>query len=93
MRVMLPPAGSQVIGMLKGTSLVSVIAMTDLLFSVQTIYNRNFKVVPWLIVAVVWYLAVFTLLSLLQGRLERHCSRGHAVAKSAAVKAAAKVAK
>lgn len=78
MRVVLPPAGSQVIGMLKGTSLVSVIAMTDLLFSVQTIYNRNFKVVPLLLVAVVWYLAVFSLLSLLQGRLERHFSRGHA---------------
>ena len=78
MRVVLPPAGSQVIGMLKGTSLVSVIAMTDLLFSVQTVYNRNFKVVPLLLVAVIWYLAVFTLLSLLQNRLERHYSRGHA---------------
>lgn len=80
MRVVLPPAGSQVIGMLKGTSLVSVIAMTDLLFSVQTIYNRNFKVVPLLMVAVIWYLAVFTLLTLLQGRLERHFSRGHSAA-------------
>jgi len=78
MRFVLPPAGSQVIGMLKGTSLVSVIAITDLLFSVQTIYNRNFKVVPLLLVAVIWYLAVFTLLSLLQSRLERHFSRGHA---------------
>ncbi len=78
MRVVLPPAGSQVIGMLKGTSLVSVIAMTDLLFSVQTVYNRNFKVVPLLLVAVIWYLAVFTLLTLLQARLERHFSRGHA---------------
>ncbi len=77
MRIVLPPAGSQVIGMLKGTSLVSVIAITDLLFSVQTIYNRNFKVVPLLIVAVLWYLAVFTLLSLVQHRLERHFSRGH----------------
>lgn len=84
MRVVLPPAGSQVIGMLKGTSLVSVIAMTDLLFSVQTIYNRNFKVVPLLIVAVLWYLAVFSLLSLLQGRLERRFSRGHGVAVGAA---------
>ena len=78
MRIVLPPAGSQVIGMLKGTSLVSVIAITDLLFSVQTIYNRNFKVVPLLLVAVLWYLAVFTLLSLVQGRLERHFGRGHA---------------
>jgi polar amino acid transport system permease protein len=77
MRIVLPPAGSQVIGMLKGTALVSVIAITDLLFSVQTIYNRNFKVVPLLIVAVLWYLAVFTLLSLVQHRLERHFGRGH----------------
>ena len=78
MRFVLPPAGSQVIGMLKGTSLVSVIAITDLLFSVQTIYNRNFKVVPLLIVAVLWYLAVFSVLSFVQSRLERHYSRGHA---------------
>lgn len=83
MRFVLPPAGSQVIGMLKGTSLVSVIAITDLLFSVQTIYNRNFKVVPLLLVAVIWYLAVFTLLSLLQARLERHFSRGHAAGAAA----------
>lgn len=80
MRIVLPPAGSQVIGMLKGTSLVSVIAITDLLFSVQTIYNRNFKVVPLLIVAVLWYLLVFSLLTLLQHRLERHFSRGHGAA-------------
>ena len=80
MRIVLPPAGSQVIGMLKGTSLVSVIAMTDLLFSVQTIYNRNFKVVPLLIVAVLWYLAVFSLLSLVQRRMERFYSRGHGAA-------------
>ncbi|WP_457419376.1 amino acid ABC transporter permease [Roseateles sp. P5_E7] len=79
MRIVLPPAGSQVIGMLKGTSLVSVIAITDLLFSVQTIYNRNFKVVPLLLVAMVWYLFVFSLLSLLQRRMEAHFSRGHAV--------------
>ena len=83
MRIVLPPAGSQVIGMLKGTSLVSVIAMTDLLFSVQTIYNRNFKVVPLLIVAVLWYLAVFSLLSLVQRRMEQHYSRGHGGADKA----------
>jgi polar amino acid transport system permease protein len=73
----LPPAGSQVISMLKGTSLVSVIAMTDLLFSVQTIYNRTFKVVPMLIVAVIWYLLVFTLLSYFQKKMEAHFSRGY----------------
>lgn len=82
MRFVLPPAGSQVIGMLKGTSLVSVIAMTDLLFSVQTIYNRTFKVVPMLMVAVIWYLAVFTLLTVIQRKMEAHFSRGHGAATS-----------
>jgi len=70
MRFVLPPAGSQVIGMLQCTSLVSVIAMTDLLFSVQTIYNRTFKVVPMLIVAVIWYLLVFTFLSYFHKKME-----------------------
>ncbi|MFC7405708.1 amino acid ABC transporter permease [Georgenia alba] len=76
MRVIIPPTGSQVIALLKGTSLVSVIAMGDLLHSVQVIYNRTYEVVPMLIVAVVWYLVVVTLLTLVQRRVERHFGRG-----------------
>ena len=76
MRVIIPPSGSQFIGLLKGTSLVSVIAMGDLLFSVQVIYNRTYQVVPLLIVAVIWYLVVVTLLTLVQRRVERRFSKG-----------------
>jgi polar amino acid transport system permease protein len=76
MRVIIPPTGSQVIALLKGTSLVSVIAMGDLLHSVQVIYNRTYEVVPMLIVAVIWYLVVVTLLTIVQRRVERHFSRG-----------------
>lgn len=76
MRVILPPAGSQVIALMKGTSLVSVIAMGDLLHSVQVIYNRTYEVVPMLIVAVIWYLVVVTLLTLVQRRIEEHFGRG-----------------
>jgi polar amino acid transport system permease protein len=76
MRVIIPPSGSQFISLLKGTSLVSVIAMTDLLHSVQLIYNRTYEIVPMLLVACVWYLVVVTLLSLGQRRLERHFGRG-----------------
>jgi polar amino acid transport system permease protein len=54
-----------------------VIAMADLLFSVQAIYSRNFEVIPLLIVGVIWYLAMFSLLYLLLGWLERRYSRGH----------------
>ncbi len=76
MRVIIPPSGSQVIALLKGTSLVSVIAMGDLLNAVQTIYNRTYDVVPMLIVAVIWYLVIVTLLTLVQRRVEAHFGRG-----------------
>ncbi|WP_328396312.1 amino acid ABC transporter permease [Nocardia sp. NBC_00416] len=76
MRVIVPPTGNQFISLLKGTSLVSVIAMTDLLFSVQLIYNRTYQVVPLLIVACVWYLVVVSLLTAVQRRLERRYGTG-----------------
>lgn len=77
MRFIIPPTGNQVISMAKATALVSVIAMHDLLHSVQLIYNRNYAIVPLLLVAVLWYLAVITLMYFGQSRLERHYSRGH----------------
>lgn len=76
MRVILPPTGSQVIALLKGTSLVSVIAMGDLLHAVQVIYNRTYEVVPMLIVAVIWYLVVVAVLTVVQRRVESHFGRG-----------------
>jgi polar amino acid transport system permease protein len=77
MRVIIPPAGSQFINVLKGTALVSVIAMSDLLHAVQVIYNRTYEIVPMLLVACFWYLVVVTVLTALQRRLERRFSRGH----------------
>ena len=77
MRFIIPPTGNQVISMAKATALVSVIAMNDLLHSVQLIYNRTYEIVPLLLVAVFWYLAVITLMYAGQARLERHYSRGH----------------
>jgi polar amino acid transport system permease protein len=77
MRVIIPPAGSQFISVLKGTALVSVIAMNDLLHAVQVIYNRTYEIVPLLIVACIWYLVVVTLLTLGQRRLEERFARGH----------------
>lgn len=72
MRSIVPPTGNQLISMLKATSLVSVIAMGDLLHSVQTVYNQTFEVIPLLIVAVCWYLALTSLLNWVQAAIERH---------------------
>ena len=77
MRVILPPAGNQLIGMLKTTSLVSVIAMQELLYSAQLIYQTNFQPIPLLIVASIWYLALTTVLSVLQYFIERRFAKGH----------------
>jgi polar amino acid transport system permease protein len=76
MRFIIPPTGNQVISMAKATALVSVIAMNDLLHSVQLIYNRTYEIVPLLMVAVIWYLAIITLLYAVQSRLERRYARG-----------------
>ncbi|MEU7864303.1 amino acid ABC transporter permease [Nonomuraea sp. NPDC049141] len=76
MRVIIPPTGNETIGMLKTTSLVSVLAVPDLLYSAQTIYARTFETIPLLIVASLWYIVVTSILSVGQFYLERHYARG-----------------
>lgn len=76
MRAIIPPVGNEVISMLKNSSLVSVIAMADLLYSVQLIYARTYETIPLLIVACAWYLALTSLLGVGQHFLERRYSRG-----------------
>lgn len=78
MRVVIPPTGNQVISMLKGTSLVSVLAISDLLYAVQSIYSLNYEVIPLLLVACIWYLVLTTVLSVVQSRLEERYGRGFA---------------
>jgi len=76
MRVIIPPMGNETISMLKTTSLVSVISGTDLLTNVQQAYAQNFKTIPLLLVASIWYLAMTSVLSVGQYYLERHFGRG-----------------
>ncbi|MFB7220231.1 amino acid ABC transporter permease [Streptomyces sp. NPDC056227] len=81
MRSIVPPAGNMLIGTLKGTSIVSVIAVQDLLYSVQLVYHRTYQVIPLLLVATLWYVAVTSLLSIGQHYIERHYARGTAGAR------------
>ncbi|MFD3658064.1 amino acid ABC transporter permease [Streptomyces sp. NPDC058620] len=78
MRSIVPPAGNMLIGTLKGTSIVSIIAVQDLLHSVQLVYHRTYQVIPLLLVATLWYVAVTSLLSIGQHYVERHYARGTA---------------
>jgi len=80
LRIIVPPTGNQVIGMLKYSSLVSIVALPDLLYSAQLIYAQNFKTIPLLIVVSLWYLAATTVLSLGQAQLEKRYGKGVQVA-------------
>ncbi|MCK7623205.1 amino acid ABC transporter permease [Streptomyces sp. RS10V-4] len=81
MRAILPPAGNMLIGTLKGTSIVSVIAVQDLLYSVQLVYHRTYQVIPLLLVATLWYVLVTSVLGVGQHYLERRYARGTAGAR------------
>ncbi|MDO0928406.1 amino acid ABC transporter permease [Streptomyces sp. TG1A-8] len=81
MRSIVPPAGNMLIGTLKGTSIVSVIAVDDLLFSTQLIYHRTYQVIPLLMVATLWYTAVTSVLGVGQYYVERHYARGTEAAR------------
>jgi polar amino acid transport system permease protein len=76
MRVIVPPIGNELIGMVKLTSLASVIQYAEMLHSAENIYYANARVIELLMVAGVWYLIIVTVLSLLQSRVERRFARG-----------------
>ncbi|WP_433305225.1 amino acid ABC transporter permease [Actinoplanes sp. CA-030573] len=76
MPAIVPASGNMLISMLKATSIVSVIAVQDLLYSAQLIYNQNFQVIPLLLVATLWYVVLTTILSIGQYYVERHYGRG-----------------
>lgn len=76
MRIIIPPTSNNAIGLLKDSSLVSVISMTELLYAVQQVYSRTFQTIPLLIVASIWYLMMTTVTSIGQYYIERHYGRG-----------------
>ncbi|MEV5069039.1 amino acid ABC transporter permease [Microbacterium sp. LMI12-1-1.1] len=76
MRSIVPNATNEVIGLVKGASVVFVIAIPEVFYAVQVIYNRNSRVIPLLLVAVVWYTIITTILSIAQYYIERHYARG-----------------
>ncbi|MFJ9773350.1 amino acid ABC transporter permease [Kitasatospora sp. NPDC101157] len=76
MRSILPAAANEVISLLKGTSVVYVMAIGELFYQAQVIYGRTGRVVPLLMVATVWYVVLTTVLSIGQYYVERYFSRG-----------------
>ena len=77
MRAIVPPVGNEFVSMLKTTSLVSIIALPELLYSAQIIYARTYQTIPLLLVATMWYLALTAALSAAQHYIESHYGRGY----------------
>jgi polar amino acid transport system permease protein len=77
MRVIVPPTGNETIAMLKDTALVAFVPVTnELFFQLQAIGNRTFQVFPMLVAACIWYLALTSVLMVVQHFVERRFSRG-----------------
>jgi polar amino acid transport system permease protein len=71
-RTIIPPLGNQFNGMLKTTSLVSVISMEELMRSAQMLAQVNFRVLEVYLVAAIWYLVLVSIWGLIQTRIEAH---------------------
>jgi polar amino acid transport system permease protein len=76
MRVIVPPIGNETIGMVKLTSLASVIQYAEVLRAVGDVYYANSRVIELLIVAGIWYMVIITVLSIIQSYIEKYFSRG-----------------
>jgi polar amino acid transport system permease protein len=76
MRVIIPPTGNEAIGMLKFTSLATIVSYSELLQTVSSVYNTTFQTIPLLMVAASWYLFMTSVLSVGQFFLEQRFARG-----------------
>jgi len=78
MRVVIPPLGNSVNGLLKTTSVASVISMEELLRRTQILIQERFLVLELFVVAALYYLLMTTAWELVQRRLEARFGRGYA---------------
>lgn len=77
-RLIIPPLGNSLNGLLKATSLASVISLEELMRRSQVLMQEKFEVLELYCVAAVYYLVLTTLWNMVQVRLERHYGRGYA---------------
>jgi polar amino acid transport system permease protein len=87
MRVIVPPTGNEAIAMLKDTSLVSAVPVTnELFYQLQAVGSRTFQIIPMLVAACLWYLAMVSVLMVAQFYVERYFARGYSSRSTGKVK-------
>ncbi len=77
LRLIIPPLGNSVNGLLKTTSVASVISVDELLRRTQILIQERFLVLELFLVAALYYLAMTTLWDFVQRRLEKRYGRGY----------------
>jgi polar amino acid transport system permease protein len=70
-RIIIPPTGNEFITLLKLTSLASVISLRELLTAAGNLQSATFRYVEAYSAALVYYLAIVSVLMALQAQLER----------------------
>lgn len=79
-KVIIPPLGNSVNGLLKTTSVTSVISMEELLRRTQVLIQEKFMVLELFAVAALYYLLLTSVWDFVQRRIERHFGQSTAVA-------------
>lgn len=75
-RIVIPAIGNDFVAMLKDSSLVSILAVEELLFRSQLVGRQNFRSLEALVIAAAVYWLLTIAFSTVQERLERRMARG-----------------
>ena len=78
-RIVIPSLGNSVNGLLKTTSLTSVISMEELLRRTQLLIQERFLVLELFSVAALYYLLMTSMWDVLQRRIERRFGRAYQI--------------
>ncbi|MFG1183719.1 MULTISPECIES: amino acid ABC transporter permease [Xanthobacter] len=76
-RIIIPPLGNSVNGVLKTTSIASIISMEELLRRTQVLIQERFLVLELFVVAAIYYLIMTTAWEFIQRRIERRFGRAY----------------
>jgi polar amino acid transport system permease protein len=87
MRLIVPTLGNSINGLLKTTSITSVISMEELLRRTQVLIQEKFMVLELFIVAAIYYLLLTTAWDFIQRRIERYYGRAYGNASAPAMPA------
>jgi polar amino acid transport system permease protein len=75
---MIPPWGNLFIELLKATSLVSLITISDLTFKAQQMNQATFRTIEIFSIVFVFYLAIASVITVAMRALEERAARGMA---------------